>query len=272
MPSFPLIGFSINTLSLFGLVLAIGLVVDDAIVVVEAVEHHIEGGMSPRDATLKAMEEVSGPVVAIALILFAVFVPTAFIPGITGRLYQQFAVTIAVSMLISAFNALSLSPAPGGDAVAAPQGTARAGPLVLRRIQPMVRARDGRLRQRLRHVDPQDRVQRARADRGRRGGRCPWREAAERFPSRRKTRVTSTSTSSCPTPPRSNGWTRFAGRLKTFSGIPPGVEVYNTIVGYSILNQVNTTYNGYFSVTLKPWHERKKPEEKYRRHRRLREP
>ena len=93
---FPLLGFSINTLSLFGLVLAIGLVVDDAIVVVEAVEHHIEKGLSPRDAALKAMEQVSGPVVAIALILAAVFIPTAFIPGITGRMYQQFAVTIAI--------------------------------------------------------------------------------------------------------------------------------------------------------------------------------
>ena len=108
---FPLLGFSINTLSLFGLVLAIGLVVDDAIVVVEAVEHNIEQGLSPRDAAFKAMEQVSGPVVAIALILAAVFVPTAFIPGITGRMYQQFAVTIAVSVLISAFNALTLSPA-----------------------------------------------------------------------------------------------------------------------------------------------------------------
>ena len=108
---FPLFGFSINTLSLFGLVLAIGLVVDDAIVVVEAVEHHIEHGMSPKEATLKAMEEVSGPVIAIAIILAAVFVPTAFIPGITGQLYQQFAVTIAVSVIISAFNALTLTPA-----------------------------------------------------------------------------------------------------------------------------------------------------------------
>src|SRR4029077_13847266 len=102
---FPLLGFSINTLSLFGLVLAIGLVVDDAIVVVEAVEHNIEHGLSPKEASFKAMEEVSGPVIGIALILAAVFVPTAFIPGITGRLYQQFAVTIAVSMLLSAFNA-----------------------------------------------------------------------------------------------------------------------------------------------------------------------
>jgi hydrophobic/amphiphilic exporter-1 (mainly G- bacteria), HAE1 family len=108
---FPALGFSINTLSLFGLVLAIGLVVDDAIIVVEAVEHHIEEGMDPKSATEKAMEEVGGPVVAIALILAAVFIPTALIPGITGRLYQQFAVTIAISVLISAFNALTLSPA-----------------------------------------------------------------------------------------------------------------------------------------------------------------
>ena len=108
---FPLFGFSINTLSLFGLVLAIGLVVDDAIVVVEAVERHIEDGLAPKEAALKAMEEISGPVIGIALVLSAVFVPTAFIPGITGRLYQQFAVTIAISVILSAFNALSLSPA-----------------------------------------------------------------------------------------------------------------------------------------------------------------
>src|SRR5579871_4566028 len=108
---FPLFGFSINTLSLFGLVLAIGLVVDDAVVVVEGVERHIEEGLSPKDAALKAMEGLSGPVVGIALVLSAVFVPTAFIPGITGRLYQQFAVTIAISVLFSAFNALTLSPA-----------------------------------------------------------------------------------------------------------------------------------------------------------------
>jgi len=108
---FPVLGFSINTLSLFGLVLAIGLVVDDAIVVVEAVEHHIEEGMTPRAATIQAMKEVSGPVVAIALILSSVFLPVAFMGGIQGRLNRQFAVTIAVSVLISAFNALSLSPA-----------------------------------------------------------------------------------------------------------------------------------------------------------------
>jgi hydrophobic/amphiphilic exporter-1 (mainly G- bacteria), HAE1 family len=108
---FPLFGFSINTLSLFGLVLAIGLVVDDAIVVVEAVERHIEDGLAPKEAALKAMEEIAAPVIGIALVLSAVFVPTAFIPGITGKLYQQFAVTIAISVILSAFNALSLSPA-----------------------------------------------------------------------------------------------------------------------------------------------------------------
>src|ERR1700724_1329054 len=108
---FPIFGFSINTLSMFGLVLAIGLVVDDAIVVVEGVQRHIEDGLHPKDAARKAMEELSGPVVAIALVLSSVFVPTAFIPGITGRLYQQFAVTIAISVVLSAFNALTLSPA-----------------------------------------------------------------------------------------------------------------------------------------------------------------
>ena len=109
--AFPMLGFSVNTLTMFGLVLAIGIVVDDAIVVVEAVQHHIEHGLSPVDATRKAMQEVSGPVVAIALILCAVFVPVAFMGGVTGRLYQQFAITIAVSVIFSAINALTLSPA-----------------------------------------------------------------------------------------------------------------------------------------------------------------
>ena len=108
---FPLLGFSVNVLSLLGLVLAIGLVVDDAIVVVEAVMHNIEHGMLPKEATSKAMKEVAGPVVAIAVILSAVFIPVAFTGGITGRLYQQFALTIAISVCFSALNALTLSPA-----------------------------------------------------------------------------------------------------------------------------------------------------------------
>src|SRR5579862_3225254 len=111
---FPLFGFSINTLSMFGLVLAIGLVVDDAIVVVEGVQRHIEEGLGPKDAARKAMEELTSPVIGIAVVLSAVFVPTALIPGITGRLYQQFAVTIAISVVLSAFNALTLSPALAG--------------------------------------------------------------------------------------------------------------------------------------------------------------
>src|SRR3954447_6733881 len=126
---FPALGFSINTLSLFGLVLAIGLVVDDAIIVVEAVERLIHEGLSPRDAAFRAMEEVGGPVVAIALILAAVFIPTAAIPGITGRLYQQFAVTIAISVLISAFNALTLSPALAALLLKPKQEGRRRGPL-----------------------------------------------------------------------------------------------------------------------------------------------
>src|SRR5262249_16809202 len=106
-----LMGFSLNNLTLFGMVLAIGIVVDDAIVVVEAVEHNIEHGMTPRDATGRAMERVSGPVVAVAAVLCAVFVPCAFITGITGQFFRQFALTIAVSTAISAFNSLTLSPA-----------------------------------------------------------------------------------------------------------------------------------------------------------------
>jgi len=108
---FPMLGFSVNTLSMFGLVLAIGIVVDDAIVVVEAVIHHLEGGKSPREATVKAMEEVSAPVIGIALILSAVFVPVALLGGLVGSMYKQFALTIAISVLLSAFNALSLTPA-----------------------------------------------------------------------------------------------------------------------------------------------------------------
>jgi hydrophobe/amphiphile efflux-1 (HAE1) family protein len=108
---FPILGFSINITSMFGLVLAIGIVVDDAIVVVEAVQRHIDDGMSPHDATVQAMKEVSAPVIAIAFILAAVFIPVAFISGISGQIYRQFAITIAISVLLSAFNALSLSPA-----------------------------------------------------------------------------------------------------------------------------------------------------------------
>jgi HAE1 family hydrophobic/amphiphilic exporter-1 len=108
---FPVLGFSINTLSMFGLVLAIGIVVDDAIVVVEAVIHHLEHGLAPKEATIQAMKEVSAPVIGIALILSAVFVPVALLGGLVGNMYKQFALTIAISVLLSAFNALTLTPA-----------------------------------------------------------------------------------------------------------------------------------------------------------------
>ena len=125
---FPVLGFSVNTLSMFGLVLAIGIVVDDAIVVVEAVMHHIEHGLAPREATIQAMKEVSAPVIGIALILSAVFIPVAFVGGLTGRMYQQFALTIAISVLLSAFSALSLSPALAAMLLKPSHGPAR-GPL-----------------------------------------------------------------------------------------------------------------------------------------------
>ena len=155
---FPLLGFSINTLSLFGLVLAIGLVVDDAIVVVEAVEHHIEEGMAPRDATLKAMEEVSGPVVSIALILASVFIPVGFMSGIQGRLNKQFAITIAISVMISAFNALTLSPALSAMLLKPRSETTGLLEPLLRRLQSRVRQGDARLRAR----QPRPRAQGAR--------------------------------------------------------------------------------------------------------------
>ena len=138
---FPMMGFSTNTLSLLGLVLAVGLVVDDAIVVVEAIEAKIEEGLSPRDAALKAMDEVSGALVGIALVLSSVFIPAAFIAGITGSLYRQFALTIAFSVLISAFNALTLSPALGAlHPPSAGEGRAPRTPrTVLRRVRSRLR-------------------------------------------------------------------------------------------------------------------------------------
>ena len=146
---FPMLGFSVNTLSMFGLVLAIGIVVDDAIVVVEAVMHHIEHGKTPREATIQAMKEVTAPVIGIALILCAVFIPVAFIPGLTGRMYQQFALTIAISVLLSAFSALSLSPALA--AMLLKPAKPMRGPLgcVLPRLQRGLRSHHQRLRRRV---------------------------------------------------------------------------------------------------------------------------
>jgi hydrophobic/amphiphilic exporter-1 (mainly G- bacteria), HAE1 family len=252
---FPLLGFSINTLSLFGLVLAIGLVVDDAIVVVEAVEHHIEKGLSPRDATLKAMEEVSGPVVAIALILVAVFVPTAFIPGITGRMYQQFAVTIALSVILSAFNALTLSPALAAlllrprRPVRGPLGAffrgfnrwfgratdgyvAWSGVLIRRTALTMVALAfmavvGGFFGYKLPH------------------GFIPMEDQGYLY-------------LNVQLPPASSmqRTAAVADKVDAILKDMPGVKYYTGVVGFSLLSSVFTTYNAFYFITLDPWDER----------------
>ena len=259
---FPLLGFSINTLSLFGLVLAVGLVVDDAIVVVEAVERHIEEGLSSKDAALKAMTEVSGPVVAIALILTAVFVPTVFIPGITGRLYQQFAVTIAVSVLISAFNALSLSPAlsalllrprkPGGGPLGRfysafnrvydrlTNGYVGISALLIRKaivgIMVILVAviAVGLMGKKL----P--------------GGFLPEEDQGYIY-----------VLASLPFAASQERTSEVARQCEEILNKTPGIRCFTTVVGFSLLSGVRNTYSAFFWVTLKPWGERTKPEEQY---------
>jgi HAE1 family hydrophobic/amphiphilic exporter-1 len=254
---FPLLGFSINTLSLFGLVLAIGLVVDDAIVVVEAVEHHIEQGLSPRDASLKAMEEVSGPVVAIALILSAVFVPTAFIPGITGRMYQQFAVTIAVSVIISAFNALSLSPALSAMLLR-PKRPGR-GPLAaffrwFNRV--FGRATDGYV------TTCGFLIHKAALSMlllvgvavlaGLFGSRLPRSFVPDEDQGYFYMNVQLPSGASLQ---RTNA---LGQQIDAILKETPGIKYYTRINGFSLLSNVNTTYNAFYFITLEPWDERDK--------------
>ncbi|HTC48595.1 MAG TPA: multidrug efflux RND transporter permease subunit [Candidatus Aquilonibacter sp.] len=259
---FPLFGFSINTLSLFGLVLAIGLVVDDAIVVVEGVERHIEEGMTPKDAALKAMEELSGPVVGIALVLSAVFVPTAFIPGITGRLYQQFAVTIAISVILSAFNALTLSPALAA--------------LLLR-----PREESHGLLQRF--FDWFNRVFERATE-----GYVGWSGVLLK-----KTLVVvmllvafcvaagffSSRVPSSFLPDEDQGYayvnlqlpnsaslertSQTATQIENILANTPGVKYTTSVIGFSLLSFVRTSYNAFFVVTLKPWDERKTRAEQF---------
>jgi HAE1 family hydrophobic/amphiphilic exporter-1 len=254
---FPLLGFSINTLSLFGLVLAIGLVVDDAIVVVEAVEHHMEQGLSPRDAALKAMEQVSGPVVAIALILAAVFVPTAFIPGITGRMYQQFAVTIAVSVLLSAFNALTLSPALSA--------------LLLRPKKPMrgplgvffggfnrwfARATDGYVGA-CRHLIGRSAfsmilllvvaVFAGLVATRLPGGFVPDEDQGYFYVNVQLPLAASLDRTAA-----------VSDKLDEIFKTTPGIKYYTGIAGFSLLSLVTTTYNGFYFITLDDWDARNK--------------
>ena len=259
---FPLFGFSINTLSLFGLVLAIGLVVDDAIVVVEAVEHHIEHGMSPKEATLKAMEEVSGPVIAIAVILAAVFVPTAFIPGITGRLYQQFAVTIAVSVIISAFNALTLSPAL--SALLLRPKKKSWGPLQkfydgFNRI--FGRSTEGYVNW-CDHLIGKSKMSLlfllgTAALAGFFGKLLPTSFLPDEDQGYVYAGIQIPDAASLQ---RTDAVTKKAEEIiqKT-----PGVKYCTSVVGYSMLSGVANTYSSFFFITLEDWAARKKPEEKY---------
>jgi HAE1 family hydrophobic/amphiphilic exporter-1 len=259
---FPVFGFSINTLSLFGLVLAIGLVVDDAIVVVEAVEHHIEEGMSPKDATFKAMEEISGPVVGIALVLSAVFIPTAFVPGITGRLYQQFAVTIAVSVILSAFNALTLSPALSALLL---QPRKKSGGLLrgffdwFNRV--FARATDGYIRIA--------------------GGLI--RKSAVAFilllASGILAGLFSAKLPSSFLPDEDQGYLYLNLQLPNAASLQrteatareiedmlaktPGVQSTASVIGFSLLSLTRSSYNAFFFVTLKEWKDRKKRDEQY---------
>src|SRR6201997_713803 len=253
---FPLFGFSINTLSLFGLVL------DDAIVVVEGVQHHIEEGLSPRDASIKAMQELSGPVVGIALVLASVFVPTAFIPGITGRLYQQFAITIAISVMLSAFNALTLSPALSA-LLLKPKKQTR-GPLgkffgwfnayFERSTDSFVRW-SGDLIRKAGVVMVLLVV----------AGVAAW-FFSKHLP-----------TSFLPDEdqgylyinmqlPKAASLERTSAAAKQVEDVlakTPGVQYTTSVVGFSLLSYVRTSYNAFFWVSLNPWGERQSRSEQY---------
>src|SRR6267143_989458 len=259
---FPLFGFSINTLSMLGLVLAIGLVVDDAIVVVEGVQRHIEEGLAPKDAALKAMTELSGPVVGIALVLASVFVPTAFIPGITGRLYQQFALTIAISVILSAFNALTLSPALAG--------------LLLRPRQPS----QGLLRK---FFDWFNRVFGHATE-----GYARWCGVLIRKSAVAVVMLVVFSVaagffgSRVPSsflPDEDQGYLFVNMQLPNASSLQrtdaavrdvekvlastPGVRYATSVIGFSLLSYVRTSYNAFFFVTFKPWDERTTRQEQF---------
>jgi HAE1 family hydrophobic/amphiphilic exporter-1 len=253
---FPLFGFSINTLSLFGLVLAIGLVVDDAIVVVEAVERHIEDGLSPKAAALKAMEEISGPVIGIALVLSAVFVPTAFIPGITGRLYQQFAVTIAFSVILSAFNALSLSPALA--ALLLRPKTSTRGPLsaffawfnrvFANATEWYVRVCGFLIRKGAIAIIL---LVGFAVVAGWFGNKVPASFLPDEDQGYLYVNV------QLPIAASLQRTDEVAAKIETVLAKTPGIEHTNTIIGFSLLSFVRTSYNAFFFVTLKPWDERK---------------
>ncbi len=259
---FPLFGFSINTLSMFGLVLAIGLVVDDAIVVVEGVQRHIEEGLAPKDAARAAMEELSGPVIGIALVLSAVFVPTVFIPGITGRLYQQFALTIAISVILSAFNALTLSPALSA-LLLRPKKESRGllakffawfNRVFARATEGYVRVSGGLIRKGalalailaifgvaglvFAHFLPSSFL--------------PDEDLGYVFINMQL--------------PNAASQERTAAASKEVEKIlseTPGVQYYSSVIGFSLLSYVRTSYNAFYFVNFKPWSDRTTRAEQY---------
>src|ERR1700691_2729880 len=259
---FPIFGFSINTLSMLGLVLAIGLVVDDAIVVVEGVQRHIEEGLEPKDAARKAMEELSGPVVGIALVLASVFVPTAFIPGITGRLYQQFAVTIAISVILSAFNALTLSPALAA-LLLKPKKQTR-GPLGKffgwfntywdRSTDSFVRW-SGDLIRKSAVVMVLLVV----------AGVAAW-FFSKHLPSSflpDEDQGYLYINMQLPNAASMERTSEAAKQVEEVLAKTPGVQYTTSVVGFSLLSYVRTSYNGFFFVTLHPWEDRKTRAEQY---------
>jgi HAE1 family hydrophobic/amphiphilic exporter-1 len=259
---FPLFGFSINTLSMFGLVLAVGLVVDDAIVVVEGVQRHIDEGLAPKDAARKAMQELSGPVIGIALVLSAVFVPTVFIPGITGRLYQQFALTIAISVILSAFNALTLSPALAA-LLLRPRKESR-GPLgkffewfnrvFERASNGYVRLSGGLIRKSALALVLIVAFGLAGVFFG---GRVP----SSFLPDEDQGYVYINM--DLPNAASLERTSAAARQVEQILANTPGVEYTTSVVGFSLLSFVRTTYNGFFFVTLKPWSDRKTRAEQF---------
>jgi HAE1 family hydrophobic/amphiphilic exporter-1 len=253
---FPIFGFSVNTLSLFGLVLAIGLVVDDAIVVVEAVERHIEDGMTPKAAALKAMEEISGPVVGIALVLSAVFIPTAFIPGITGRLYQQFAVTIAISVILSAFNALTLSPALAALLLKPKE---ERGGLLKRFFNWFNRAFTSVTNAYVflcgvlirKSVIALILLVAFAAGAGFFGSKIPSSFLPDEDQGYLYINLQLPNAASL------QRTDEVARKIEDALAKTPGVQYTTSVIGFSLLSFVRTSYNGFFFVTLKPWDERK---------------
>src|SRR5258705_2539620 len=260
---FPIFGFSINTLSLFGLVLAIGLVVDDAIVVVEAVERHIEEGMEPKTAAFKAMEEVSGPVIAIALILAAVFIPTVFLAGITGRLYQQFALTIALSVILSAFNALTLSPALAA-LLLRPRGKPR-GPLGKffglfnrgfgRATNGYVHFSGLLIRKTVMSLLLLVVLAVVAVGLGKKlpSSFLPEEDQGYIFLNVQLPLAASLDRTD-----------DFCKKVEDILTNNPGVTYSTTVMGFSLLSGVQSTYNAFFFVTLQPWDQRTKPQEQYK--------